>query len=174
MNDFDKIFMVQWIGPFFNLNELKIWERENSISNEFCLYLFSGKEFSKKNISLYCGKSECGSISMRFKNHSKYELVKDRDFNLWIGRLSDKKAAKPENIDTIESLIISHWQPNLNEKKKDFYPRLSICIINSWHKKDFITRYKNRIYHVQQLDDVIFYDINANIVWGAERLKRKN
>lgn len=48
MNDFDKIFMVQWIGPFFNLNELKIWERENSISNEFCLYLFSGKEFSKK------------------------------------------------------------------------------------------------------------------------------
>lgn len=111
---------------------------------------------------------------MRFKNHSKYELVKDRDFNLWIGRLSDKKAAKPENIDTIESLIISHWQPNLNEKKKEFYPRLSICIINSWHKKDFITRYKNRIYHVQQLDDVIFYDINANIVWGAERLKRKN
>ena len=75
--------------------------------------------------------------------------MKDRDFNLWIGRFSNKKAAKSENIDTIEPLIISHWQPDLNEKKKAYYP-------------------------VQQLDDVIFYDINTNIVWGAERLKKRN
>jgi len=174
MNDFDRIFMVQWIGPFCNLDELRKWERETPISTEFCLYLFSGKEFNKKSNSLYCGKSESGSISTRFKNHSKYELVKDRDFNLWIGRFSNKKAAKPENIDTIETLIISHWQPNLNEKKKAYYPGLAICIINSWHKKDLKTTYKNRIYPVQQLDDVIFYDINTNIVWGAERLKKRN
>jgi len=174
MDDFDRIFMIEWIGPFYNVEELRKWERETPNSNMFCLYLFSGKESHKKFNSLYCGKSEIGSISTRFKNHSKYELVKDRDFNLWVGRFSDKKAAKSENIDTVETLIISHWQPNLNEKKKAYYPGLAICIINSWYKKDIETRYQNRIYPVQQLDDVIFYDIKTNIVWGAERLKKRN
>lgn len=174
MNEIDKIFMIQWIGPFFKIEELKIWENENSISKEFCLYLLSGKEYHKKHTSLYCGKTEMKKLSTRYKNHKKYDLIKDRELNIWIGRFSNKKLATSDNIDIVETLIISHWQPNLNDKKKAFYPGLAICILNGWYKKDIKTRYVNRVYPVQHLDDVIFYDINTNIVWGAERLKKRN
>jgi hypothetical protein len=174
MNDIDKIFIIQWIGPFLNLDDLKKWEKDSLIANEFCLYLLSGKEYRKRYTSLYCGKTEMKTLSSRFKNHKKYELIKDRDLNIWVGRFSFNKNAISENIDIVETLIISHWQPNLNEKKKAYYPGLAICVLNSWYKKDSITRYQNRIHPVQQLDDVIFYDINSNIVWGAERLKKRN
>ena len=75
MDDIDKIFMRQWVGPFLNLEELKRWEKQISISKEFCLYLLSGKEYRKKNRSLYCGKSEMEAVSTRFKNHKKYEFT---------------------------------------------------------------------------------------------------
>jgi hypothetical protein len=110
--------MIQWIGPFLNLNELKKWEKESSISQEFCLYLLSGKEYRKRYTSLYCGKTEMEILSTRFKNHKKYELIKDRDFKIWVGRFSFNKNAVSENIDIVETLIITHWQPNLNETKK--------------------------------------------------------
>jgi hypothetical protein len=174
MDEIDKIFMIQWIGPFQTIDELKNWEKKNSIVNEFCLYLLSGKEYRKKSTSLYCGKTEMQRLSSRYKNHKKYELIKDRELNIWIGRFSNKKLATSDNIDIVETLIISHWQPNLNDKKKAHYPGFAICVVNSWYKKDAKTRYINRVYPVQQLEDVIFYDINSNVVWGAERLKKRN
>ena len=172
MNDIDKIFMLQWIGPFANLEELKKWELVNM--NCSCnLYMLTGKEYHHRTISDYVGITEQEYIYKRLRcNHDKFKKIV-RDLNIWVGHFSCSDHAIHENISIVETLLISSWQPQLNEKKKVYFPNQCICVINQWYKPNK-TQYINRVYPAQYLQDVIVYNSEAGKIWGAERLKKLN
>ena len=66
-------------------------------------------------------------------------------------------------------MIISYWQPELNIRKKAYYPNRSVTIINRWYKKNLQPREKN-IYTAQTMPDLIIYDGFA--IWGTERIRK--
>ena len=95
----------------------------------------------------------------------------DRELNIWVGNFSCSDHADHDNISIVETLLISSWQPQLNEKKKAYYPGRSICVINQWYKPNF-NQYSNRVYPAQYMQDVIIYNSEMGEVWGADRLKK--
>lgn len=170
MNDIDKILMLQWIGPFFNLEELKQWEIENQTLR--CnLYILTGKEFRKRTVSHYVGMTEQEFIYLRLgKNHDHLPKIK-KDLSIWVCRFSCPEHATHENISIAETLLISIRQPELNKVKKAYFPNKSICLINQWFKPNCVQLY-NRIYPEQSIPDVLVYNSHTGTVLGAERLKK--
>lgn len=170
MNDIDKVFLIQWTGPFLNPEELKQWEIENQ-EFRFNLYILSGKESRKRTISHYVGMTEQDYIYQRLSyNHDHLPKIK-KELNIWIGRFSCPKHATHENISIAEALLISYWQPELNKCKKAYMPNECICLINQWFKPNH-NQLANRIYAAQKIPDVILYDSVGNKAWGVDRMKR--
>ena len=170
MESIDKIFILRWIGPFFTLEELKEWEIEN-INCKNNLYILTGKEYRHRNVSDYVGITEQDYVYKRLgNNHGKFNKI-DRELNNWVGNFSCSDHADHDNISIVETLLISSWQPQLNEKKKAYYPGRSICVINQWYKPNF-NQYSNRVYPAQYMQDVIIYNSEMGEVWGADRLKK--
>ena len=170
MNNIDKVFIIQWVGPFFTLEELKEWEIEN-IDCKSNLYMFTGKEYRHRTVSDYVGITEQEYVYKRLNNnHGKFNKI-SKDLNIWVGHFSCSDHATRENISIVETLLISSWQPNLNERKKIYYPYSSICVINQWYKPN-CCQYSNRIYSAQDMQDVIIYNRDTEEFWGADRLKK--
>lgn len=171
MNDLNKMFVVQWYGPFETLEQLKYWEKNNNTSFSFNLYLLTGKEKFQKKYSHYCGITKQQYIFQRLqKNHDKFPLI-IRERNIWAGRFADPSQVDRENAELVESLIISYWQPQLNDKKKKYFPRESVGLINKWYNKQQKSL-QNRRFPAQSLTDVVLYDKNDEEIWTAEQLKR--
>ena len=42
MTDLNKMFVIQWYGPFETLEQLKNWEKNNNTSYVFNLYILTG------------------------------------------------------------------------------------------------------------------------------------
>lgn len=171
MTDLNKMFVIQWYGPFETLEQLKNWENTNNTSYSFNLYILTGIEKSQRRYSHYCGITEQEYIFKRLsKNHDKFPLIV-RSRNIWVGRIADSKLAMRKNIELIETLIISYWQPKLNDSKKKFYPNESVGIINKWYNKQQKSL-QNRRFPAQNLTDVVIYDLDNKEIWIAEQLKR--
>lgn len=169
MNDINNVFLIQWCGPFFSVEDLKDWELKNQSCKKRNLYILTGKEYNRRKTSYYCGMSEQNPLYKRFENHKKYNKIQ-HDLNIWIGCFSCQEQATHENISIVETMIISYWQPELNEKKKKYYPNQCICLINRWHNINQSLR-SRRKYPAQYLDDVLIYDNDSGKIWGAEYLK---
>lgn len=166
-------FIIEWVGPFFSLDELKEWEKVNNQSCDFNFYIITGKLKGKKTITHYCGitDNQIGYIYFRFhdKTHKVHNL--SRETNIWIGCLSNQKQRTRNNIELCETMIISYWQPEENIKKRAYYPSIPVLLINRW----FDTNKKLRtrvIYPAQKLSDVIIYDEHNHGIFGAECLKK--
>lgn len=171
MNDLDKMFIIQWYGPFDTLEQLKNWEKANNTSYVFNMYILTGIEKSHRSNSHYCGITNQEFISHRLKyNHDKYPLIK-RDLNIWAGRFADPAHVNKNNAELVESLIISFWQPELNDRKRKYLPADSVGIINKWYNKQQKSL-QNRRFPAQNLTDVVIYDLDNKEIWTAEQLKR--
>ncbi|MBQ7892546.1 MAG: hypothetical protein IJ321_01230 [Alistipes sp.] len=170
----DNVFVIKWVGPFKEIEDLRKWEKENTIPHQCNFYIITGKEKGKHNYSEYCGitDNQNGYIYCRFydKGHHVYKLIRDR--NIWIGYIDNKNKYTRNDIELCETMLISHWQPIQNIKKKSYYPSQPVVIINRWFDLSQQCRIKS-LYHVQKsLSDVIIYDERNRGIFGVEKLKK--
>ena len=166
-------FVINWVGPFFDINELTVWEKENEQDEIYNFYIVTGKLKGKKTITKYCGitDNQNGYIYSRFydKKHKVHELL--RETNIWIGYISDNNnIIDRADLELCETMIISYWQPEENIKKKAYYPSESVSLVNRWFDLNNNLR-TNMIYPAQKLSDVIVYAPMQKCIFGADRLK---
>ena len=166
-------FVINWIGPFSSVDQLKSWEKSYNQAFDYNFYIVTGKQKSKKEITKYCGitNSQKGYVYSRFndKIHKVHKLC--NEINIWIGCLTDKRLRVRENIELCETMIISYWQPEENIKKKAYYPASPVVMINRWFDINENLRVRS-IYPAQKLSDVIIYDELNKGIFGAESLKK--
>ena len=167
----NNLFTIEWVAPFFNIESLIKWEKEHNHTLNYLFYIVTGIPTNKQKIRSYCGISmnKAGYIYNRYladKTHIVHYL---RNEEIWIGKFSDNSPHTREDVELCETMIISYWQPELNIRKKAYYPNKSVTIINRWYKKDLQPREKN-IYTAQTMPDLIIYDGSA--IWGTEKIKK--
>lgn len=48
-----KLFVIEWVGPFSEIEELKKWEKDNNIMRNYYFYIVSGKPSNMRNYRSY-------------------------------------------------------------------------------------------------------------------------
>lgn len=166
MDSLKRVFVIEWKGPFYDLESIK----EEDFRNSF--YLITGRLAYQRNFPeiQYCGISAKRTIYNRLsdKGHKHNKVTKEKQ--IWIGEFSNPKLNTTDNIELAESLIIYFWDPMLNCNKRTHPPKYPVSIINRWKFQDGRFR-KKRNEPAQMLADVIFYDGNDFLY--AECLKKK-
>lgn len=181
MEDINKTFTIQWVGPFKSLDEIKEYERDESTAYKslFSFYFFSGHKYKqrKNKIFRYFGiHKKIDKVTKRLnERHSHFlKFDNDSDLNIWIGSFACSKDQNDErNIEDVETLFISTYDNELTEnvRKTKNPPSQSICVINRWYDtkdSEWIYRKKDTAF----IDDVIVYEKEYNKVL-ISKLKRK-
>ena len=166
-----KLFVIDWVGPFSEIEELKKWEKHNNTMRNYYFYIISGKPYNMRNYRSYCGitQNKDGYVYKRYQCDPNHKIHTMRDKEIWIGRFSDNSAHSRSDIELCETMIVSYWQPELNNKKKSTYPSSNIVLINRWFKTDLVPR-QNNIYIAQKMSDLIILDESG--IWGTERVRK--
>ena len=178
MEDINKTFTIQWVGPFKNIDEVKMYEKDENTADKrlFCFYFFSAHKYKqhKNKIFRYLGiHKKSDSITKRLNDrHEHYSLYdEDQDLNIWIGAFGSSKDLIERNVEDVETLMISTYSELLENIKKKTPPSQSICIINRWYnRKDIEWIYRKR--DTTFIDDVIVYEKEYNKVLTS-KLKTK-
>ena len=162
MNRVENIFVIEWKGPYIDIEQIKDEDFENSF------YLITGRKSLREELSIqYCGISKSRSVFKRLMDRDhKHNIIK-KDKQIWIGQFSNKKHNLYKWIELSESLIIYYWGPRLNYNKKKRPPKQPIGIINRWQKINGDYR-RNIAHSAQKLDDVIIYD--GEFFWATNKL----
>ena len=157
--------VLSWKGPY-TLSELEKLEEGNGV------YLLTGtKKFSRSLLSftkvLYCGITERRfSIRVNEKHH-QVPNIKSTNLRVWVGRPIFPATYGRSHLELLETCLVSFWQPELNQKKKAYYPRKPICLVVKWGKQDN-TPYKRIPGDVAELKDVLWWDCKD---WRIGNLK---
>lgn len=146
MLDITKTFTIQWVGPFKNLQEMKIYLKDETTCQNslFNFYYFSGNKKGKgcsiSRVYAYLGiHKKADGIEQRLNNwHSHYKDFHENDnMRIWIGAFGNVNDQNEENIEDAETLFISTYGNNFlteNKKKVKANIQKSICIINLFYK----------------------------------------
>jgi len=170
MEDINKVFTIQWVGPFNTFEAYKKYlnSEDTCQSNLFSFYCISGckkgRGFSKDRIYRYFGAHFADSPINKRVNCSHEHLKHFREpFSLWLGSLSDYNKQNPTNVNDIETVFISTYKDYFSEnrKKKLSILKDSICIINLWYKQNESRRI-NKMSDISFIDDVIVYEKEEN------------
>lgn len=166
----NRLFVIEWVGPF-TIDSLIKWEKEKNQDHKYNFYIITGTPFKKKYPRSYCGitQSKDGFVYMRYLNDSSHIIHQLRNEEIWIGRFSDNEVHSRDEIELCETMLISYWQPELNIKKKTYYPIDNVVIINRWFKPSLELRQKC-LYAAQKMSDLIILDDSA--IWGVEKIKK--
>ena len=170
--DIKHTYIFEWVGPFYSIEELKKWESTHK-SYEYHSYVITGIPKNKSKERAYFGitqnKKKC--VSARFnKDHHVRQM---REIDIWIGKFSDpSKLSDRRNIELCETMLISYCQPELNKKKKAYYPPESIAIINRWFKLDLKPRARILYSAQREIPDVLIYDRENKNIWGSYKIKK--
>lgn len=167
----NKLFTIEWVGPFQDIESLIYWEKEHNTKSNYYFYIITGKPAYKQIAQNYCGitQNKDGYVHKRFLNDSNHIIHLLRDKEIWIGKFSDNKSHIRNDIELCETMLISYWQPELNIRKKSYYPDEYAAIINRWFKTNLEPREKC-LYTAQTMPDLIIYD--GHSIWGTERIKK--
>ena len=168
MDEIQKTFTLQWIGPFRSLQEMdKHFQLgENDLvchKSIFSFYYFRGNKkgrgFVKTRFYNYVGIHRKYDISTRLnKNHEHYKNFKENEnMRIWIGAFANPADQTPQNTEDVETVLISTYQPTENDKKKKCIPKNSMCIINLGYKIDE-TPWKKKHESVRNLNDVLIFE----------------
>ncbi|MDD4703589.1 MAG: hypothetical protein EOM29_05715 [Bacteroidia bacterium] len=166
MKSLKKNFVIEWKGPFYDVDKLKDEDFQNSF------YLISGLIKSQRGESRvqYCGISHSRSVCSRLhdKKHTQEKVTRNKQ--IWIGKFSDDKLNTKANIELAEHLIVYYCKPELNKKKTKTIPKEPISIINRW-KKPSGEFWRRKQYPVQQhINSVVLYD--GESFWYAEKFNK--
>ena len=167
----NKLYVIEWVGPFENMDSLMNWEKENNADHLYNFYIVTGKLPKKRKVQSYCGitQNKDGFVYKRYQCDTSHIVHKMRDEEIWIGKFSDSEIHPREDIELCETMIISYWQPELNKKKKSYFPTDNIVLVNRWFKPSFEPRQKCK-YAAQEMSDLIILDDDA--IWGTEKIKK--
>lgn len=178
MEDINKTFTIQWVGPFKNIDEVKLYEKNENTADKslFSFYYFNGHKYKqRKNKTFrYFGiRKKNDSITKRLNaKHERFSLYdEDKDLNIWIGAFGCMEDQIDRNIEDVETLIISTYSEWLENIRKKTPPSQSICIINRWYDKNEL-EWINRKSDTAFIDDVIVYEKEYQKVMTS-KLKRK-
>ena len=147
--------VLSWKGPY-TLSELERIPDGNGI------YLLTGtKKYSRSLLSftkvLYCGITE-RRFSVRVnEKHHQVPNIKPTNLRIWIGCPIFPVNHDRSHLELLETCLVSFWQPELNQKKKAYYPRKPICLVVKWCKQDG-TAYKRLPDDISELKDVMWWD----------------
>lgn len=172
MAGISKFYILEWYGPFTSVDELRNWEKTYPAECGFGIYFISGKPPCKQYVRNYVGISlnRSGLISKRYSSDSQHQIHELREKEFWIGRFADKRKCNRNNYELCETLLISYLQPELNIRKKSYYPTDDMALINRWFTKEFRPR-RNRVCSAQlTMPDVILLDYDSGI-WTSDSLK---
>lgn len=178
MEDINKTFTIQWVGPFKSYEEIKEYERDVNTAHKslFNFYFFSGHKYKqrKNKIFRYFGihkRFDCITKRLNERHSHFSEFDKDNDLNIWIGAFGCSDNQTEQNIEDVETLIISTYFESLENIRKKNPPSQSICLINRWYDKNDV-EWINRKRDTALFDDVIVYEKEYNSILTA-KLKRK-
>lgn len=177
MSRLDKMFVIQWYGPFSfgseeNFINLRTWEQNNPDEKGFCIYYIDGKPPQKRNIRSYIGitLNKHGVVSQRYDTDTKHKIHQLRDKQVWIGRFADKRRHSRDDAELCESLLIAHLSPELNTLKKKFYPSGNISLINRWYNDKKQPRIQKRHSIQKSVPSVIISDDDG--IWTSKHLTK--
>lgn len=143
--------IIRWEGPF-SFDDVCRSEARCGI------YLLTGKRKYERHEQIqYCGITEglfCNRINSR---HTKLSLIREETLGIWLGQITYPLTHERNHLERAESCFVSFWQPELNEKKRAYYPALSICFISHWFTRAGKPR-KNRPAIIRDLPDVLWWD----------------
>lgn len=172
MQGINNIFIIEWYGPFKDEKSLNSWEKEHTNEKGFGIYFISGKPANKKYPRSYVGitLNRDGIISKRYSTDTNHQIHQLKEKEIWIGRFSDRKKHKRADFEICESALISYMQPELNIRKKDYYPKENLSIINRWFTTELQPR-QRRIYLAQMTPDLLLIDDTG--VWISDYITLK-
>lgn len=183
-NDIDDVYLIQWFGPFKDVDECDIWLKEKSISEkEYNFYYAAGKKPNKHNKSYYLGVCVQDLVTNRLKAPTDPVTRDFRDTSskeIWIGRFANKhyRSNCKENKDKVENvetaLIYGFMQKNayeigkdpdmlLNIRKTSNAPSFPFFVANQWYYKDFELRIQKRGDCPKLIPEIMFYNSEENL-----------
>ena len=152
----------------YTLSELQKLEDGNGV------YLLTGtKKYSRSTTSitkvLYCGITERRFAVRVNEKHHQVPNIKTTNLRIWIGCPIFPASYERSHLELLETCLVSFWQPELNQKKKAYYPRKPICLVVKWCKPDD-SACKRLPDDISELKDVMWWDCND---WRIGDLKVK-
>lgn len=180
------VYLLEWYGPFTTPKEVIKWEKEQIGNGKTYLYLFKGKERSKRSFSYYCGQAYGQTAGERMSNqghHIKDVIERPKDLSIWVAKFQNKKPAK-KDVNIVEKLITSTMSQVyvtdenaiLNQTNK-LRPKSQIYLINEWYKPDGTPRSNYSRNSIPSLinDVLICYPNNdCDFLWGNRRIQYLN
>lgn len=130
MEQINKSFTIQWLGPFKGLEGLNSYYHGDDALDR-ALFNFYYFEASKTSLSIpkcYFGiHYKNDGITKRLNSsHSHYKEIKDFKYvNVWVGSFGREKDQIHENVDLVETLFIRAYSDFMteNDKKKKLLPK---------------------------------------------------
>ena len=171
MIDIQKTYTIQWVGPFHSLSEYDVYlkkgkQGETCDPELFSFYYFKGikkgKGFTYKKLHDYFGIHKHNNIKSRLnKQHEHYCQFHDNNKNMeiWLGTFANCQDQEHRNIEDVETLFISTWDPTENKRKKYTKIKESICVINLWYKINE-EPWKRKPQSIKDKDDVLVCEID--------------
>lgn len=157
-------YTLQWVGPM-TYEEYKEYciDSETLSPQNFNLYYFEARKDGRYNWDNYFGIHKQNDGIQKRVNTSHEHLgvfIKEeaKHMKIWIGSFANPQDQKPKNIDIVETLFIKAYasQLTLNTKKKKKMPDESVCIVNTFYKRnDTICHRKTEKPSI--FDDVLVY-----------------
>ena len=119
MDDINKVYTIQWVGPFDTFDNLKTYLENPDTCDKtlFSFYFCSGSKKGKgfpvqRDSYRYFGlhKADTAINSRVRATHEKQLRLFREPFSLWIGSISNSNMQNPQNIEDIETLFISTYR----------------------------------------------------------------
>ncbi|OON70009.1 hypothetical protein [Hymenobacter sp. CRA2] len=156
--------VLRWKGPY-------TYEQIQELPDGNGLYLLTGKKrYSRASTdkALYCGITE-GKFRTRInEKHHKKQEIREANLKIWLGQIIYPAKFDRSLLERTETCLISFWQPELNEKKKAYYPAQPICFVSQWCRTDGSAYGQRFPEDVRDLQDVLWWDTD---VWRTGDLK---
>lgn len=173
MDEIQKTFTIQWVGPFHSLAEMNKYFQQGkqeimSDPSVFSFYYFNGNKRGKgykiTNFYDYFGINKTFNVKSRLNTqHEHYtQFLENRNMEIWVGAFANPKDQTPHNIEDVETILISTYKPTENVLKKNRLLDTSMCIINLWYKPNE-TPWKRKPESVKHINDVLICEVGANI-----------
>lgn len=177
MSRIDKMFVIQWYGPFGfgseeNYINLRTWEHNNPDEKGFCIYYIDGKPPQKRKRRSYIGitLNKHGVVSQRYDSDITHKIHQLKDKQVWIGRFADRKKHTRDDAELCESLLVAHLSPELNIRKKKFYPNGNISLINRWYNEKKHPRVQRKHFMQKNVPTVLLSDDDG--IWTSGQLTK--
>ena len=181
--------VVDWIGPFSTVRDLRDWTTDQDLRYYNSLYMAIGSRPRQTKSELqYVGIT--GSLWTRFnKKHPINALLKKSSLQLYVGFVASQGVAGrkaghhhkkfPVAVNLAESALAFLLELPLNKDKRCAVPADSIVLTNRWWKTDNQTRRRNRpvkawpdYLDFEWGDDARGLDSTAQLVWFGRRGRR--